>query len=253
MTFAVVTGAARGMGRSCVEQVRALADHVVAVDLDAPDIEGTLGVACDISDAGAVAALVAQVRDLGPLRALVHAAGISPTMGEPRRVFAVNLVGSHLLVEAFEPLVGPGTSAVLFSSLAAHQIAPFAQADQDAILDGPGAPDFLDRIVTTVVDSGHAYAVSKRGVVRLVGRAAVRWARLGGRINSVAPGLIDTPMGKQELEGQPAMRDMFEKSPMGRMGHPEEIAAVVGFLLSDQASFVSGIDVLVDGALLPNL
>ena len=78
MTAAVVTGAASGMGRACVDRLRGLADVVVAVDLTAPDIDGAVGVACDVSDVDAVAALVGRVGEVGPFRALVHAAGISP-------------------------------------------------------------------------------------------------------------------------------------------------------------------------------
>ncbi len=63
----------------------------------------------------------------------------------------------------------------------------------------------------------------------------------------MAPGLIDTPMGRQEFEQQPVMALMLEKTPLGRLGQSEEVAAVVAFLLSSQASFISGIDVLVDG------
>src|SRR5262245_18803941 len=80
VTVAVVTGAASGMGRACVEHVRGLADVVVAADLSAPDIVGTTGVACDVSDRDAVRALADEVRGLGPFRALAHAAGVSPTM-----------------------------------------------------------------------------------------------------------------------------------------------------------------------------
>jgi NAD(P)-dependent dehydrogenase (short-subunit alcohol dehydrogenase family) len=69
----------------------------------------------------------------------------------------------------------------------------------------------------------------------------------------VAPGLIDTPMGRQELEQQEAMQGMRASIPVGRLGEPDEVAAVVGYLLSDAASFVSGIDVLVDGGMLQGL
>jgi len=72
----VVTGAARGMGRACVDRLRDQADHLLAVDLEAPDIEGTEGIACDVSDAIAVAGLADRVRELGAFRSLVHAAGI---------------------------------------------------------------------------------------------------------------------------------------------------------------------------------
>src|SRR5205085_5314764 len=108
-------------------------------------------------------------------RALVHAAGISPTMADARRVFEVDLVGTHHVLTGFEPLVVPGAAAVCFSSSSAYQIAPFVGADQDRIIDAPGAPDFLERITTAVTDSGHAYALAKRGVIRAVARAAVRW------------------------------------------------------------------------------
>ncbi len=250
MTTAVITGAASGMGRACIEVARDLVDTIVAVDLRAPSVEGTVGAACDIADPAAVAALVEDVRGHGPLRALVHAAGISPTMGDARRMFEVDLVGTHLLLMAFEALVEPGTAGVCFASSAAYQIAAFAEPGQDVLLDDPGAPDFLDRITEIVTDSGHAYALAKRGVIRTVGRAALRWGPLGGRVNSVAPGLIDTPMGRQELEQQPMMQAMLAGTPVGRLGEPSEVAAAVGFLLSDAASFVSGIDLLVDGGMV---
>jgi len=253
MTVAVVTGAASGMGRECVESLRALEGVLVAVDLEAPSIEGTVGVACDVSDPAAVLALAARVRELGPFRALVHAAGISPTMADARRVFEVDLLGTQLVLDAFEAIVVPGSAAVCFSSSAAYQIAPFVNVDQDALIDDPLAPDFLARAASAVADSGLAYSLAKRGVIRAVARAAVRWGRQGGRVNSVAPGLIDTPMGRREMERQPIMKEMLAQTPLGREGAPKEVADVVAYLVSDSASFVSGIDVLVDGAMIQGM
>jgi NAD(P)-dependent dehydrogenase (short-subunit alcohol dehydrogenase family) len=146
-----------------------------------------------------------------------------------------------------------GTAAVCFSSSAAYQIAPYVDPAHDPILDDPLAADFLDQITADVTDSGHAYSLAKRGVIRAVARAAVAWGRRGGRVNSLAPGLIDTPMGRQEFEQQPMMQVMLDKTPLGRLGQADEVAAVVAFLLSDDASFISGIDVLVDGGMLQGM
>ncbi|MEX0665958.1 MAG: SDR family oxidoreductase [Acidimicrobiia bacterium] len=253
MTTAVVTGAASGMGRECVESLRGLADVLVAVDLREPDIAGAVGVACDVADPAAVAALAARVGELGPFRALAHAAGISPTMDDARRVFEVDLVGTQLVLDAFEELVVPGSAAVCFSSSAAYQLGPYVDADAEALISDPLAPEFLDRAAAAFPDSGFAYGLAKVGVIRAVGRASVRWGRRGGRVNSLAPGLIDTPMGRQEFEQQPAMKEMLERTPLGRFGAPAEVAAVVAYLVSDAASFISGIDVLVDGGMLQGM
>ena len=248
MEVVIVTGAGSGMGRACVEAVRDLADVVLAVDLRAPDVDGATGVGCDVSDPGAVAGLAARVSEEGSFRALVHAAGISPTMGDARRIFEVNLVGTQLLLDAFDPLVVEGSAAVAFASSSAYQVAPYVNDDQEAILRDPLADGFLDRATEAASgDPGFAYALSKVGVIRAAGRAAVAWGRRGGRVNSISPGIIDTPMGRQELEQQPIMREMLAQVPLDRLGRAEEVAAVARFLVSEAASFVSGIDVLVDG------
>ena len=141
-----------------------------------------------------------------------------------------------------------------FASSAAYQVSAFVDADQEALLRDPLAPDFLERAVTAAGDdSGFAYALAKVGVIRAAGRAAVRWGALGGRVCSVSPGLIDTPMGRQELAQQEAMQGMLAAIPIGRVGEPDEVAAVATYLLSDTASFVSGIDVLVDGGMVQGL
>src|SRR5204862_6173912 len=136
---------------------------------------GSVGIACDVSAPAAVDALAGRVRELGPFRALVNAAGISPTMGNPRRVFEVDLVGTQLVLDAFEELVVPGSAAVCFSSSAAYQFGPFVDADQEALISAPRAPGFLDRAPDAVSASGVAYGLAKVGVIRAVGGAPVRW------------------------------------------------------------------------------
>ncbi|HMK10754.1 MAG TPA: SDR family oxidoreductase, partial [Acidimicrobiales bacterium] len=252
-TVAVVTGAARGMGRASIDALIECCDVIVAVDLEPPDIAGTIGVGCDVSDRDAVQALVERVAELGTFRALVHAAGISPTMADARRVVEVDLIGTQLLLDAFDPLVVDGSAAVCFASLSAHLFAPFVTPELDAALDDPLAADFLDGVAAASNDnSSIAYGFAKIGVIRAAARAAVAWGPRGGRVNSVSPGLIDTPQGRQELAHQPAMRTLLEQTPLGRLGRPEEVIAAVAFLISDAASFVSGVDLPIDGALVPN-
>jgi NAD(P)-dependent dehydrogenase (short-subunit alcohol dehydrogenase family) len=90
-------------------------------------------------------------------------------------------------------------------------------------------------------------ASSKRGVQRLVRRHACEWGAKCGRIVSISPGIIDTGMGRLENENQPMMLQMVESSALARMAEPDEVAKVAAFLVSDDASFITGTDVLVDG------
>lgn len=125
----VVTGAARGMGLACAERMVESVDIAVLVDLNeagANEVAERLSgrrativpLAIDVSDAAAVADLANRVERAGQLRGVAHAAGISPTMADWRRIFTVDLLGTALLVDAFEPLVRPGTAMVCFASMA---------------------------------------------------------------------------------------------------------------------------------------
>jgi NAD(P)-dependent dehydrogenase (short-subunit alcohol dehydrogenase family) len=251
----VVTGAASGMGQACARRLRAVADRLVLADRDRAVEEiasphGAVAVQCDVADADDVARLAATAAEHGPLRALVHAAGVSPTMGDWRTMVTVNLVGTARVIEAFAPHAGEGTVAVCFASSAAHQV-PDDPA-LAAIVDDPLAADLLDRLSEHLDDSGMGYAWSKRGVIQLVQRTAAAWGARGARVCSVSPGIIETPMGRAELEQQPVMRMMLDHTPLGRPGRADEVAAVVEFLVSDAASYLTGCDVLVDGGVVPN-
>jgi NAD(P)-dependent dehydrogenase (short-subunit alcohol dehydrogenase family) len=262
-TVGIATGAGRGMGLACARRIAAMVDRLLLVDLDeaaaaaaAAELSATGGAAAvepfvlDITDADGLARLSERVGKLGTLRAVAHAAGISPTMADWRRVFRVDLVGTALLAQALRPRVTTGTVIVCFASMA--PILGVSEAHPaDAALDDPLHEHFLDRIHdalgSSIENSGMAYMWAKRGVHRFVRQEAVRLGPLGGRICSISPGLIDTPMNAQEMASSPFMKVLLERTPLGRLGSAEELAAVAAFLLSDAASFLSGTDVLVDG------
>ncbi|MCW2511049.1 MAG: short-chain dehydrogenase/reductase [Mycobacterium sp.] len=262
----VITGGAGGMGLACA---RALADRgrLLLVDLREDLLEQvrkTLTahgaevdtLRCDVTSPADIAAVAERVGELGRLRCLVHTAGVSPEMADPATVLEVDLAGSVRITDALFPLVNPGCSAILIGSIAGYSDVPTAV---EPLLDDPLAEGFLAAVEVALgeqaLDSATAYVLAKRGVTRLVERLATPWGQIGGRTVSISPGLIDTPMGRLELDRQPIVPMMVEVTPVKRPdrplpGRPEDIAAAVAFLESDAAAFVSGCDLRVDGGLV---
>jgi len=266
----VVTGAARGMGRACARRLVAGGGTVVLADLSpavldaatelqrgAPADTEVRGVRCDLTDGDDVAALADTVRALGDLRSLVHAAGVSPTMGDWKLMFTVDLVATARVVDALRPLATASTAAVCFASSAGHQLPEPRDALLTSIVENPLAPDLLERLAdaffAATPDSGAAYSWAKRGVQLLVEREAAAWGGVGARICSVSPGIIDTPMGELEMANQPMMAVMIDHTPLHRQGRADEVASVVEFLLSDRAAYMTGCDILVDGGVVPTI
>jgi NAD(P)-dependent dehydrogenase (short-subunit alcohol dehydrogenase family) len=258
----VVVGAASGMGAAVARRLAAAGSSgssgsgrllLADVDLDGAErLAAELGAGaeahrCDLTSADDLAALAGAVAP-GSLGALVMTAGLSPTMAPGRRILEVDLVGPAHLVAVFGEVATVGSAALLFASMASHLVPP--DPGIDAALATPLAPGFLDDLAAAGVDvddPGAAYAYAKRGVRRLVEREAAGWGRRGARLLSLSPGVIDTPMGRQENEAQPLMATMVEGSALGRVITADEVAAVAAFLVGDAAGVLTGTDVLVDG------
>lgn len=266
----IVTGAASGMGRACAQQLVDAVDVLVLVDRNelalssATDGISGLGrrsrvksLVADVTDSGSLAELRSLVADLGTLRAVAHAAGISPVMADWRDVLSVDLVGTALLIDALRPAVRAGTAVVCFASIGADLGTGEMMPDAQSALDQPLAPDFLSHIHsslgTAIEDAATAYCWAKLGVRRLVRREAIGFGRVGARINSVSPGMIDTPMTRLETASAGVDHILIDETPLAREGQADEVAAAATFLISDQASFINGTDLTVDGGLVAAL
>lgn len=256
-------GAARALGRR---------HPLLIVDVDAARLERSVadlrrdgyvasGFRCDIGEAD-------QVRGLGDLlaggpgvRVLAHVAAVGNAPGGWREVMQIDLIGVHLVARAAEPSFVRGGAAILISSTGSY-LCP-ADPQLDALLDDPLRPDFQDALVARLgrePDFLEAYFMAKQGVNRLARNLAVVWGEREVRALSISPGLIDSTMGRtggaqlpvyDDPKAQRRLGSRREKAraevPLRRQGSLLEVVAVIDFAASDAASFLTGVDIPVDG------
>jgi NAD(P)-dependent dehydrogenase (short-subunit alcohol dehydrogenase family) len=236
----LVTGAGSGIGAACVRRLFAEGAAIAAADVrkaevdkvvsEFGDSERIFGVGVDVADRDQVAAFVAEaVRRFGKLHGLVNSAGIRGVGNildtDPevwRQVLSVNLGGTFNMCQAF-------------ARAASEAKTPAAIVNLSSAAGIRGVPNRLP------------YAASKYGVVGLTQTMALELGPLGIRVNAVVPGMIRTPMTAVMFEDPENVQRIRAAHPIGREGQPEEIAAAIAFLLSEDASFITGVALPVDG------
>jgi 3-oxoacyl-[acyl-carrier protein] reductase len=222
---AIVTGAASGIGRATARRFADERAQVVALDVREPEAPaGGLAIACDVADQASVERAIAQAKErFGALHVLAHFAGITRdalahkmTLQQWDDVIRVNLTGSFVIAQAVAREMEDGGSIVLTSSRS--WLGNVGQAN---------------------------YSASKGGVVSLTRTLALELGKRRIRVNALAPGFIETPM--TDVVPDKVREKAVTSIPLGRIGQPEEIAAVALFFASEESSYVSGQTLLIDG------
>lgn len=239
---ALVTGAASGIGAACARRFAAEGAMIAGVDLSAPtgpawdhvtkSATKAVALACDVRDEKAVEGMVAEVtRQLGRIDIVVNAAGVAGggavhmlPIEEWDRIVDTNLKGTFLVCK--------------------HALARMLEQSTGNVINIAS----IEGLEGT--EGGSAYNASKGGVVLLTKNLAIDYGRKNIRVNCICPGFIDTPM-TASVFANPGMEEYLERfrdaHQLGRVGTPEEIASAALFLASDDASFVSGHALVVDG------
>ena len=205
----------------------------------------------DISNRASVEALVQLAQTLGPVTGLIQAAGVSPSQAQPTTILRVDLYGNALVLELFGDVMASGGSGIVIASQSGHRLASLSEAQNRALALTPAESlldlDFLQP--DQVTESLHAYQLSKRGNVLRVMAEAVRWGKRGARINAISPGIIMTPLARDEFAGPrgAGYRRMIEQGAVGRVGTPDEVGQLGAFLMGPDGAFITGSDFLMDG------
>jgi NAD(P)-dependent dehydrogenase (short-subunit alcohol dehydrogenase family) len=205
----------------------------------------------DVSSRQSVHALVEMATVLGDVTGVIHAAGVSPTQAPPVVILAVDLYGTALVLEEFGNVIARGGSAVVIASQSGHRLPALSREQNKALAITP-ADELLDLPMLQpdqVTDPLNAYQIAKRANSLRVMAEAVRWGKRGARVNTISPGIIITPLAKDELNGPrgPGYRRMIEVSAAGRAGTPDEVGTVGALLMGPDGAFITGSDFLMDG------
>jgi len=244
-TPVLVTGGASGIGRACARALAGAGRPVAVWDLDGDGAEASassiredfrvaaIGRRIDVAASAAIAEAVSAARDeLGTIGGLVHAAGIAGSCPIDQmtdeawdRVLDVNLRALPLLVRAL--------------------LEDLRRSDGAAIVGIASIASFIGYVDMV------PYCASKAGMLGVTRALALTLAPDGVRVNAVCPGNVDTPMLRNRAIATPELRAAFERhTPLGRLGEPEDIARAVRFLMSDEASYITGTQLVVDGGVL---
>lgn len=206
----------------------------------------------DVSSRKDVEALVQTATGLGDVIGLIHAAGVSPSQASPEQILRVDLYGTALVLEEFGKVIARGGSGVVIASQSGHRLPPLTVEQNRALATTP-VEELLDlpflQPGEVADDSLHAYQIAKRGNALRVMAEAVRWGQRGARINTISPGIVITPLARDELSGPrgEGYRRMIEGSPVGRAGTPDEVGNVAALLMGADGAFITGSDFLMDG------
>lgn len=240
-----------GVGKHVVLADRSEANASAAADVLSSAGYSVSVAAVDVAARDTVEALARSSADAGDIVGLIHAAGVSPSQASPETVLRVDLYGTAVVLEEFGQVMARGGSGVVISSQSGHRLPPLSGEQNRALAVTPteellGLP-FLQP--DQVRDSLHAYQLSKRGNVLRVMAEAVRWGARGARINAISPGIVMTPLAKDELAGPrgAGYRRMIEGSVAKRAGTPDEVGAVGALLMGPDGGFITGSDLLMDG------
>jgi NAD(P)-dependent dehydrogenase (short-subunit alcohol dehydrogenase family) len=205
----------------------------------------------DISSRESVHALVNTATAIGSVTGLIQAAGVSPSQASPETILKVDMYGNAVILEEFGNVIASGGSGVVIASQSGHRLPALTPEQNKALATTPAdellSLDFLQP--DQVKDSLHAYQLSKRGNSLRVMAEAVRWGKRGARINTISPGIIITPLAKDELSGPrgDGYRRMIGLSAVGRAGTPDEVGNVGALLMGADGAFITGSDFLMDG------
>jgi NAD(P)-dependent dehydrogenase (short-subunit alcohol dehydrogenase family) len=235
----LVTGAASGIGRATASKLAERGDQLVCTDFasaqlqEMKDLTGGICVAADVTNESEVDALIAAtIAEYGRLDGVVHCAGIEESFVDARdmtlevfeKTMRVNVTGSFLVARAAGRVMVPQAS---------------------------GSIVLLGSILSTVGYGGNAAYTASKGAVLQLGRAlAVDWSKFGVRINIVGPGPVATPMSQASIDDPVRGAWLRERIPLGRPASTDDIAGVCAFLLSDEASYITGTYLPVDGGWL---
>jgi NAD(P)-dependent dehydrogenase (short-subunit alcohol dehydrogenase family) len=261
MTDVIVVIGPGQIGQAIARRVGA-AKHVLLADMrednanSAAEVLGNAGydvsvATVDASSRQAVRTLVETATVRGDITGLIHAAGVSPTQASPATVLKVDLYGTALVLEEFGNVIARGGAGVVIASQSGHRLPSLTVEQNKALATTP-----VEKLLSLpflqpdqVKDSLHAYQLSKRGNSLRVMAEAVRWGKRGARVNTISPGIIMTPLAKDELKGPrgAGYRRMIEGSAAGRAGTPDEVAAVGALLMGPDGGFITGSDFLMDG------
>lgn len=259
-TVIVVIGAG-SIGQAIARRIGA-GKHVLLADLRKESVDAASHILSDagfevstaivdVSSRESVHALVERATATGTITGVIHAAGVSPSQASPDTILKVDLYGTAIVLEEFGNVIASGGSGIVISSQSGHRL-PALTTEQDKALATTPADELLSLPMLQsdqIADSLHAYQLSKRGNSLRVMAEAVRWGRRGARVNTISPGIIFTPLARDELAGPrgEGYRRMIELSPAGRGGTPDEVGAVAALLMGLEGTFISGSDFLMDG------